>query len=171
MKVKGHIILISPAPDPFLAPDRILFEASISLSAGIPYSPLNEALCPRACTPASVRLVPLSFTSDPQTAESTRSSSPCTVLTEGCFCQPKKPLPSYSIVSKIFLSRIISLLHRGFFRLALNPPDQALGRIICLFSLDSLYRVNLRPMACTNSALRLCATSLATSFGLRSQPS
>ena len=60
---------------------------------------LKFATCAYACTPASVLLVPLIFTSQPHTVLNAFSTAPCTVGLSGCLCHPEKPVPSYSMVS------------------------------------------------------------------------
>ena len=75
----------------------------LMFSVGMANSPRKLALCPKACTPASVLLVPLISISSAHKTPSTLSTSACTVGTLGCLCQPEKSVPSYLIVRSIFL--------------------------------------------------------------------
>ena len=56
---------------------------------------------PWACTPASVRPAPVAAVGAPQSFDSTRSISPCTVRASGCRCQPANCPPSYCVTSRI----------------------------------------------------------------------
>ena len=54
----------------------------------------------RACTPASVRLAPVTLTGAPSTRPAADMTRPCTVGRLGWYCQPWKSVPSYAIVSR-----------------------------------------------------------------------
>ena len=53
-----------------------------------------------ACTPASVRLAPVTLTGRAEHARGRRMTRPCTVGRLGWCCQPWKSVPSYASVSR-----------------------------------------------------------------------
>src|SRR5882672_5255681 len=61
---------------------------------------MRLATCPKAWTPVSVRLAPVTLTGSPRILSAAAITSPCTVGRPGCTCQPWKSVPSYARVRR-----------------------------------------------------------------------
>lgn len=71
----------------------------IAISGFHPYGRWKFATCPAACTPASVRPDPCTYTGKPAMRSNTFSSLPCIVFSVlPCFCQPSYRVPSYCMI-------------------------------------------------------------------------
>ena len=69
-------------------------------------SATNDATCPRACTPASVRPATDSFGASPRTRARASDRTPSTVRCPEFLAHPRNPDPSYESVSRTITSRV-----------------------------------------------------------------
>ena len=90
------------------------------------------AICPHACTPASVREAPTTLIGTPYREVAAFCSSPCTVLAPGFASHPLKPAPAYCTHKATVLCK------------AFTPSDTLLLLLVIemfLVSLRQLFRV------------------------------
>ncbi len=78
----------------------MVLSAKASLSGGMRVALSKCAHSPRACTPASVRLEPVTVTGSPVSFASVSSSTCWTLGPLICRCQPQYAVPSYSHTSR-----------------------------------------------------------------------